>query len=309
MFLFIGFHSHFYDTFKYFLNINDYFKLYEIIETTVSTIFLIALSIIVFSIKKTKNENVNNIENVIDTPIISKSILYTWPIYTFIRGLLIGVIIVLTFILHINLFPPSGLAGLVAGFAIRATISLSIIIPLGIALLSFLIALISLHTNIHIPFKIWVFISKYWKSILSIIIIGFTIFVSITLYNENKNIKQIKQDKIIWEMKKNDESEIIKIIIDTIPDISPTVEFFSHFAESKVRGYYTAQFTVRDRNNNNDIYHNLTVWLYKKDLGSWVYFRNSKSSNMCSEYNTTDLKNAFKGSGCYREDGKLGVVK
>jgi prepilin-type N-terminal cleavage/methylation domain-containing protein len=39
--------------------------------------------------------------------------------------------------------------------------------------------------------------------------------------------------------------------------------------------------------------------LYKKNNDPWVYFKNVQQSLPCSAYNTTDLRNAFKGEACY----------
>lgn len=39
--------------------------------------------------------------------------------------------------------------------------------------------------------------------------------------------------------------------------------------------------------------------LYRKDNGSWVFFQAVQGEVDCADYNTQDLKNAYKGQGCY----------
>lgn len=64
---------------------------------------------------------------------------------------------------------------------------------------------------------------------------------------------------------------------------------------SVVKGYERAELGVGDINLGGGA----VALFYKKEGGSWTYFKTVQEALACSEYNTEDLRNAYKGEKCY----------
>lgn len=96
-------------------------------------------------------------------------------------------------------------------------------------------------------------------------------------------------------------AEKIKLFAALIPgDNSSTLFGALKITDSPVSGYQTASISMINVGRDDKSRLNpAAALLYKKTPGSWVYFKNVQTLLQCSDYNTTDLKNAFKGERCF----------
>lgn len=76
-------------------------------------------------------------------------------------------------------------------------------------------------------------------------------------------------------------------------------------ADSKVSGYQTAQISQ----GSLDMIGGSIALLYKKGDGTWTYFANAQQSLACSEFNSDDLRNAYKGEACFTANGESSTVQ
>lgn len=105
--------------------------------------------------------------------------------------------------------------------------------------------------------------------------------------------------------KYKEEAERIKSLATIIPNVSSSTIFGNlKITNSAVSGYQKASINMGDINGGGSV-----ALLYKKDSGSWMYFTNVQEPPLCSAYNTTDLKNAFKGDGCYGINDQMSTVQ
>lgn len=98
----------------------------------------------------------------------------------------------------------------------------------------------------------------------------------------------------------------IKPLADTIPDVRASTVFATPtVTKSPVSGYEKVHVRM------GDMYYGggSVALLYRKTTGPWVYFKNAQQSIDCSEYNTDDLKNAFKDDPCYSPTDPEAVVR
>jgi hypothetical protein len=77
-------------------------------------------------------------------------------------------------------------------------------------------------------------------------------------------------------------------------DISKTVFSFPTIS-SAVSGYQTAMVSIGPLIGVGGA----GGLFYKKDGGSWKYFKSTQAPLQCSDYNTDELKAAYKGDTCY----------
>ncbi|NDK08995.1 hypothetical protein EOM39_07205 [Candidatus Gracilibacteria bacterium] len=105
--------------------------------------------------------------------------------------------------------------------------------------------------------------------------------------------------------KYKEEAERIKPLADMIPNASSSTIFGNlKITNSAVSGYQKASVSMGDINGGGSV-----ALLYKKDSGSWMYFTNAQEPPLCSAYNTTVLKNAFKGDSCYGTNDQMSIVQ
>ncbi len=68
-------------------------------------------------------------------------------------------------------------------------------------------------------------------------------------------------------------------------------------------GYKTANLYVTTNS------YGMNIWLYKKENANWVYFSQPQSEQSCDEFDTVELRAAFKGDECYNiANNKQSVV-
>ncbi|QQS19813.1 prepilin-type N-terminal cleavage/methylation domain-containing protein [Candidatus Saccharibacteria bacterium] len=95
-------------------------------------------------------------------------------------------------------------------------------------------------------------------------------------------------------------------IASAMPNVEQsTVLMNLKITDSKVSGYQKAQISQGSIDSGGGS----TALLYKKNNDPWVYFRNTQQDILCSEYNTTDLRNAFKGDVCYGANDVFSTVQ
>jgi len=84
------------------------------------------------------------------------------------------------------------------------------------------------------------------------------------------------------------------------PDQSVDGAYFGFFnyTKSKVSGYASAWVNAGSS----------AAIFYQTTDSKWHYFMNSQQELLCSEYSTTDLKNAFLGTSCFTADSKESTV-
>lgn len=75
-------------------------------------------------------------------------------------------------------------------------------------------------------------------------------------------------------------------------------------SDSQVSGYQKATLSQGFIGDGGSVAH-----FYKKNTGAWVYFRSTQSTGNCSDYNTPDLRNAFKGDACYDNNNQSTTVQ
>ncbi|HMQ96460.1 MAG TPA: hypothetical protein PKD19_04555 [Candidatus Saccharibacteria bacterium] len=95
--------------------------------------------------------------------------------------------------------------------------------------------------------------------------------------------------------------EKMKPFINALPSVQPTTVLTGlKITDSLVSGYQRAGVNV---SGIGGIGGSVALF-YRKSTGTWVYFTNVQQAISCSEYDTDDLKNAFKGETCYSEDNR-----
>jgi hypothetical protein len=91
-------------------------------------------------------------------------------------------------------------------------------------------------------------------------------------------------------------AEQVKPFADVITGITPSTNLgVPVIKDSKVSGYQTASISSGDIEGMGG--H--VELFYRKTSGAWKYFTGTQSELACSMYNTTDLKNAYKGEPCW----------
>jgi len=84
----------------------------------------------------------------------------------------------------------------------------------------------------------------------------------------------------------------VKVLPNTT---TTTVVGEAQISDSKTAGYQKATLSVSDL---KEIGGHAALF-YRKGSGSWQYFTGTQSELGCEEYNTTDLKNAYRGEACW----------
>ncbi|MGB4761822.1 MAG: hypothetical protein WBP12_00530 [Candidatus Saccharimonas sp.] len=83
-----------------------------------------------------------------------------------------------------------------------------------------------------------------------------------------------------------------------IDDDANNVVFAPKIVDSSVDGYQRAEVSNGRINGGGGV-----ALFYKKDGGEWIYFKSTQQLIGCTEYNSVDLHNAFKGEPCYDSKG------
>ncbi len=97
-----------------------------------------------------------------------------------------------------------------------------------------------------------------------------------------------------------------KPFVDILPDAtSSTIISGLKISDSKVSDYQTAQASIGSVGG----FGGYAALYYKKDPGAWKFFTGTQQTLLCSSYNTTDLRNAYKGERCYVDSTHEGTVK
>lgn len=87
-----------------------------------------------------------------------------------------------------------------------------------------------------------------------------------------------------------------KPVVTALPSLTSTTAFGPvKIRDSQVNGYQSAQASVGDVKGMGGY----AALFYKKDGGTWKYFKGTQEIIPCTEYNTTDLRNAFMGDACW----------
>lgn len=87
-----------------------------------------------------------------------------------------------------------------------------------------------------------------------------------------------------------------KPVITALPSLTSTTFFGPvKIKDSQADGYQNAQVSVGDVKDMGGY----AALFYKKDGGSWKYFKGTQEIIPCTEYNTTDIRNAFMGDACW----------
>lgn len=81
---------------------------------------------------------------------------------------------------------------------------------------------------------------------------------------------------------------------------------FSSERVSATRGYKTANVTMSSAISSVG---GAIALYYKKDGGDWIFFKATQDSLMCEDYNTIDLKSAFKYEPCMQKDATDNYVE
>jgi hypothetical protein len=97
-----------------------------------------------------------------------------------------------------------------------------------------------------------------------------------------------------------------KPIASVIPKVEQSTVFIGlKITDSKVSGYQKAQVGQGSIDGGGG---SIAI-LYKKNNDAWVHFTNTQTGIPCSAYNTTDLRNAFKGEECYGANDQPSTVQ
>lgn len=100
-------------------------------------------------------------------------------------------------------------------------------------------------------------------------------------------------------------AEQIEPLADAIPNVDDTFIFdIPKISNSMVSGYQKAKMSQHFTYGTGSI-----ALLYKKDNNPWIFFKNLQQAPYCSDFNTVDLRNAFKGDDCYGANGESLTVK
>jgi hypothetical protein len=88
----------------------------------------------------------------------------------------------------------------------------------------------------------------------------------------------------------------IEPLADLLPNLGPdTVLNGLKITDSKVPGYKTATLNQGGANS----FGGSSALFYRKPSGQWFYFLNTQMQLPCSSFTTEDLRNAYKGVGCF----------
>lgn len=102
-------------------------------------------------------------------------------------------------------------------------------------------------------------------------------------------------------------AEKLKPFAEAMPAKSPTTYLGSlRIEDSQVNGYQKAVAVVADINSTVG---SMGASFYRKTPGNWIYFGKSQQGFLCTDYNTADLKNAFKGETCIDANLKESTVQ
>ena len=86
----------------------------------------------------------------------------------------------------------------------------------------------------------------------------------------------------------------VKPFADVLPNINQSsVLGRPYIVDSEVSGYQRAQVS------HGGLLGGAVALFYRKTDGEWRYFRSVQQVLECTEFDTTDLRNAFKGESCY----------
>lgn len=102
-------------------------------------------------------------------------------------------------------------------------------------------------------------------------------------------------------------AEKLKPFAEAITTKSPTTYLGSpNIEDSRVNGYQKAILGIGDINFTVG---SMTAYFYRKNSDPWTYFGKSQQGFLCSDYKTTDLKNAFKGDDCIDTNNNSSTVQ
>jgi hypothetical protein len=103
------------------------------------------------------------------------------------------------------------------------------------------------------------------------------------------------------ELDKYDEAAAaMKPFADILPNVGESSGLFNlHIADSATPGHQKAWLDLANLAEGGGV---LSLF-YKKDGGEWQFFKNTQEAPLCSDFNTDDLKNAFRGQTCFDENG------
>ncbi len=101
-------------------------------------------------------------------------------------------------------------------------------------------------------------------------------------------------------------AEKIKPFADVLPNVSEsTILGGLEISNSRVSGYQTAKLgesRIEEDDGSDALF-------YKKEPGKWVYFTNTQAILSCSDYNTADLRSAYKGHPCLDKNYQNSTVQ
>ncbi len=84
----------------------------------------------------------------------------------------------------------------------------------------------------------------------------------------------------------------------TVDSTGPIRLTFGEEKDSSVSGYKNAWVSYGNVTKNTNYVGGAAALFYKVGNNDWQYFRSSQSVLACSDYNTQDLRNAYKGETC-----------
>lgn len=98
----------------------------------------------------------------------------------------------------------------------------------------------------------------------------------------------------------------IKPFAEALPDTSDNTVFSNlSIEDSKISGYQRASLSEGDmRTVGGGV-----AMFYRKGTGAWKYFSITQVILPCSDYNTTDLQNAFNGDSCLTDNNHSSTVQ
>jgi competence protein ComGC len=103
-----------------------------------------------------------------------------------------------------------------------------------------------------------------------------------------------------------DVAEKLKPMASAISGMSAsTVLGEPQIKDSPISGYQKAEVSM----SSVDGIGGSQALLYRKSSGSWAYFMSVQSVQMCTDYNTQDLKSAFNGDACIDSNNQQVTVK
>ena len=104
----------------------------------------------------------------------------------------------------------------------------------------------------------------------------------------------------------SDSAARTKPFIDALGDTAGTTVLTNmDITDSQIGGYQKAMASISDINHGGGA----RAMFYRKNPGEWRYFNSVQSPLLCSDYDTLDLRSAFKGESCLSADGGVSAVQ